>query len=321
MRTPRFWQRRGLLSTLLQPAAALYGIGARYDRTHTTPQRANLPVISIGNTTAGGAGKTPTAIAMAHLLREHGHTPHLITRGYGAAATATHRVVPGDHWQQVGDEALLLAEAAPTWIGRQRLASANAAQAAGASLAIADDALQHHALHKDLSLLVIDGAFGIGNGRLLPAGPLREPFADALHRADALLIIGDDAQNMAAKAQGKPVFHARLVATAPDLANKRLLAFAGIARPEKFYTTLRGLGAELVATQDFPDHHPFAASELDALIAAAGKAQATPIATAKDGVKFPPPYRDQIAILPVRLQFDDPVAIQNWLQSALPKPI
>lgn len=320
MRTPGFWQRQGLTSTLLQPLAALYGIGARYDRTHTQAQRAPLPVISIGNVTAGGAGKTPTTIAIADILRRMGHTPHLLTRGYGSSGDGVRRAQPDSYWREVGDEALLLAEAAPTWVARDRLAAAIRAHEAGATIAVADDALQHYKLARDLSLLVVDGGYGIGNGRLLPAGPLRETLTDAIARTDAVILIGKNRHNLVFD---KPVFEASLRPSGDTawLQSQRVLAFAGLARPEKFYTTLESLGASIVGRYDFPDHHAYTARELDTLCYAAEKADAIPVATAKDAVKFPPAYRERIRVLPVSLQFHEAEAFQKWLQSALPHPI
>lgn len=320
MRTPRFWQHRGIASTLLQPAAWLYKLGACADRAHTTPQPAPLPVISIGNVTAGGAGKTPTALALAPLLHSMGHTPHFITRGYGSTGTGTRRVESSSPWQEVGDEALLLAATAPTWVNRDRLAAAESAKHAGASLVIADDALQHHKLHKNISLLVIDGAYGVGNGRLIPAGPLREPLDDALQRTDAVIMIGENRHGLVFD---KPVFAARMqpVGDVAWLKDQPVLAFAGLARPEKFYASLETLGAKLVGRYNFPDHHPFTERELDTLCYAAAKAGAIPIATAKDAVKFPAAFRERIRVLPVELQFVNPPELQKWLQSALQRTI
>lgn len=320
MRTPGFWQDNNLASFLLSPLSYLYGLGAAFDRRFSTPQQAPLPVISIGNATAGGAGKTPTAIALTELLRSMGHAPHLITRGYGGKTRRAHHVETTDDWQQVGDEALLLAQHAPTWVARKRLDSAQAAKTAGASLVIADDALQHHALKKDISFLVVDGGFGFGNGRLLPAGPLREPLEEALKRTDAVILIGSNAQQLKFD---KPVFTARLVPPADSgwIRNTRLLAFAGIARPQKFYESLQMLGGDLIRTHDFPDHASYSPEMLRAITDSALKLNATPIATPKDAVKFPPEFRDKIRILDIALRFDDPAGLQNWLQSRLPSPI
>ena len=319
MRTPAFWQHRHLASTALLPISTLYGLGAALDRNLTKPRQAPLPILSIGNVTAGGAGKTPTALALAPMLRSMGHTPHFITRGYGSTGD-TRRAAPDGDWKLLGDEPLLLSAIAPTWVGADRLASATAAKAAGASLVIADDALQHHALKKDVSLLIIDGNYGFGNGRLLPAGPLREPVAQALRRSDAVLIIGGNRHQLTFDL---PTFTGQLtpLGDAANLRGKKLYAFAGLARPQKFYDILHSLGAELVATRDFPDHHPFSAAELQHICDEAQQLGATPIATAKDAVKFPAPFRARIRVLEAALRFDAPDALQNWLQTRLPAPI
>jgi tetraacyldisaccharide 4'-kinase len=320
MKTPRFWQSSNVTSSLLLPASALYRLGAWADRRLTSPQRAPLPVISIGNVTAGGAGKTPTTIALAALLRNIGHTPHILTRGYGGAALIAHRVTDTANAATVGDEALLLARAAPTWVGRNRLASAHAALANGATAIVCDDALQHHSLHKDSSILVIDGGYGIGNGLCLPAGPLREPIADALKRCDAVILIGDDAQQLAAQIS-IPLFRATLEANSDSsfLHNEKWLAFAGIGRPEKFYTTLRNLGAHVVATHDYPDHHAYSERDMNHLATMAADKSARLITTEKDAVKLPPRLRGAIATLPVQLRFDAPTAMQQFLSENLEK--
>ena len=318
MRTPAFWQQRNWRSNLLLPAAWLYRLGAAIDRLVTIPQQASLPVISVGNTTAGGAGKTPVTIALARLLQSLGRHPHIISRGYGGSMNATHRVTPSDDWQQVGDEPLLLANAAPTWVAAYRIDAARAAQLAGASIVVADDAHQHHALHKDISLLVIDGHYGIGNGRLLPAGPLREPFAVACARADAVVMIGEDRHQLA-KRINKPIFAATL-APQGDVAwlnGAAVFAFAGLARPQKFYDTLRTLGANIVGCQDFADHHPYTVDEITALMATAKAQRAALITTAKDAVKIPADLRAQVRVLPVAIQWENETALKTWLTDQL----
>lgn len=318
MRTPDFWRHRGGISTLLLPLSWLYALGAWVDRACKTPKRAALPVIAIGNATSGGAGKTPTALALLPLLRALTTQPHCITRGYGGQAQVAHRVQAGDDATMVGDEALLLAAHAPCWVGRDRIASIRAAKEAGATLALCDDALQHHALAKDISLLVIDGPYGIGNGRLLPAGPLREPFAAALARADALVMVGEDTQQLAARTT-KPVFLATL-APAGDVAWLRegaWLAFAGIGRPEKFFTTLLEAGATLVATRRFADHHAYSDADIANLTSEAERLGAKLITTEKDAVKLPASARQKISTLPVTLQFADSAALQEFLRARL----
>lgn len=314
MKTPRFWQTNNSTSCLLAPLSAAYALGAWADRRFTTPQLAPLPVIAVGNVTAGGAGKTPTTLALIPLLRAMGHTPHILTRGYRGACLTAHRVNDGDDWRIVGDEALLLAKAAPTWVGRNRLASARAAAAHGATILICDDALQHHALHKNVTLLVIDGAFGIGNGKLLPAGPLREPLASATKRCDAAIIIGEDVQQLATQLT-LPVITAKLIPSNDTafLSGSNWLAFAGIGRPEKFFNTLCACGATLLATKSFPDHHAYSAQDITQLIANAEKLGASLITTEKDAVKIPPAYTDVIRVLPVNLRFDEPSHIAEIL--------
>ncbi len=316
MKTPAHWQSPSLLSTLLTPLSWLYCLGAAIDRRCTTAQRAPLPVISVGNLTAGGAGKTPTTLALAALLQAVGHRPHILTRGYGGDSLTAHRVSASDDFRRVGDEALLLARAAPTWVGHNRLASAQAAAAAGATLLICDDALQHHALAKDISLLVIDGGFGLGNGKLLPAGPLRETLANALPRIDGAVIIGEDVQKLGEHLPC-PVFHAKLEPSGEALKPGRYLAFAGIGRPEKFFATLAACSAEIVATRAFADHYPYTEHDLRALQTEAAAKGATLITTEKDAVKLPPAWRAQVAVLPVRLAFADAEAFTKWLSGRL----
>ncbi len=315
MRTPRFWQSCNLVSMALVPASLLYRLGAWWDRRHTTPQHAPVPIISIGNATVGGTGKTPVTLALIPPLRDLGHVPHILTRGYHGADLTAHRVHETDRWQHVGDEALLLAKAAPTWVGRDRLASAKAAAAAGATILLCDDALQHHALHKDLSLLVVDGAYGIGNGQLLPAGPLRESLRSAAARSDAVVLIGADAHHLMSTLH-LPIIHAevRFVGDASFLHGTKWLAFAGIGRPEKFFATLHELGAELAATRRFADHHPYSAADVVRLRKHAHELGASLITTAKDHVKLPAAHKDAIACLPVDLIWQGRASLRALLE-------
>lgn len=314
MKTPRFWQSHNAISRLLAPLSGVYALGAWADRRLTTPQQGPLPVIAIGNVTAGGAGKTPTTLALIPLLRALGHTPHILTRGYGGASLTAHRVSEHDDWHKVGDEALLLTKSAPTWVGSNRLASAHAAAAQGATILVCDDALQHHALRKDLTLLVIDGTYGIGNGKLLPAGPLREPLAHAAKRCDAAILIGEDAQHLCDQLS-IPVISATLTPTTDNafLSESTWLAFAGIGRPEKFFTTLRAYGATIAATESFADHHVYSEQDVTRLIMRAEKLGAQLITTEKDAVKIPAVYADSIRVLPVTLRFNQPSHIAQIL--------
>jgi tetraacyldisaccharide 4'-kinase len=317
MKTPAFWQDFTAKTLALLPLSWLYRMGVWCDR-ETSPRRiAPIPVVSIGNATVGGAGKTPTTLALVPLLSELGFTPHILTRGYKSETPLTaHRVTDADTATTVGDEALLLARIATTWVGRDRLTSARAAHKNGASLAICDDAHQHYRLVKNLSLLVIDGPYGFGNGYLLPAGPLREPLHHALARADAIVLIGDDTHGITERC-ALPVFRAQLLPTTPLPQGERVVAFAGIGRPEKFFTTLREMGAELLATRAFPDHHTYTEDDIASLTAEAAALGAPLITTEKDAVKLPAATRASIRVLPVSLAFDDRDALREFLRQHL----
>jgi tetraacyldisaccharide 4'-kinase len=321
MRAPEFWTRDGPAARLLGPAGRLYGFAAHLRRRLTTPQQAPLPTLCVGNLTMGGAGKTPVAIALAERLLAAGERPHLVTRGYGGRARGPLRVDPARHDALlVGDEALLLAEIAPTWVARDRRAGLRAAADAGASLAILDDGFQNPTLAADLALVVIDGECGFGNGRVFPAGPLREPVTEGLRRAGVAVRLGADAAGIARwLPAGLPCLEAELRPTphAPRLAGRRVLAFAGIGRPEKLFTTLRHAGAAVIESVAFADHHRYRRAEVERLLARARDAEALCITTAKDAVRLPDDLRAEVAVMPVGIVWRDPLALDQVLQSAL----
>jgi len=321
MRPPRFWQTGGWPADLLAPLGAVTAaITAR--RVARPGWRAPVPVLCVGNATVGGTGKTPVVIDLARRLRARGIDAHILTRGYGGATRRTLRVDPICHDAvAVGDEALLLASVAPCWVGADRAASARAAVAAGAAALLLDDGLQNPLLTKDVSVLVIDGGAGFGNGKLLPAGPLREPAAAAASRCHAAIIIGADrADATAALPPGLPVLHARLTpgSSMHALAGARAYGFAGIGRPEKFFATLREAGIALAGTRAFPDHHPYRASDLAALRRDAAAADAALVTTEKDYVRLPASARAGIRALAADFAWDQPAAIDSLLRELLP---
>lgn len=318
MKTPAFWYRPpGLASALLAPLGTLYGLAGRRRIAGTVPRKVGVPVVCVGNLVAGGAGKTPVGLALIAALQARGVVVHALTRGHGGREAGPLAVDPRRHTAaDVGDEALLLAGATPCWVARDRLAGAERAVAAGAAAIVMDDGFQNPALHKDLSLIVADGAVGFGNGRLVPAGPLRERVADGLARADALVILGEDRHGLAALAGGRPVLIARLEPdpeAAARLAGRDVLAFAGIGRPEKFFATLEALGARIAERVPFADHHPYRPAEVAALIERAAALGALPVTTAKDAVRLPPEMRAKIAVLPVSVRWTDESALAALL--------
>jgi tetraacyldisaccharide 4'-kinase len=317
MRAPDFWRAGGnpWPQRLLLPAAAIYGTATVLRRWGHRPYRPPVPVIVAGGLTLGGSGKTPLAIALSERLKAR--HPCFLSRGYGGSVRGPAAVDPArDTAAEVGDEPLLLALSAPTWIARDRAAGARAAVAAGAGLIILDDGFQNPFIAKNLAFLAIDGEGGVGNGLVFPAGPLREPIAAALARASAVVLIGEDRAGIERLIAGRcPIIPARLV-PAPDsvaLSGKRVFAFAGIGRPEKFFASLERLGAEVVERRAFADHHPYTASEATALLAEAAAKGARPVTTAKDHVRLPPAARSQVTVATVELVFDQPAELDRML--------
>jgi tetraacyldisaccharide 4'-kinase len=280
-------------------------------------ERAPVPVIGIGGATVGGSGKTPVARAVAGLLRELGATPHVVLRGHGGSARGPLRVEPGAHDHRlVGDEALLHAADGATWVARCRVDGARAAAAAGATHVVLDDGLQHHAIRRDLSLLVVDAAFGIGNGRLLPAGPLRETLPDAAARADAAVLVGEDRSEIGRLLPpALSVFAARLEprADAAELAGRPVLAFAGLARPERLQTMLARLGARVARFVAFGDHHRYSEREIARLAAEAERRELTLVTSAKDAVRLPAAWRHAVRVVEVALAWQDPRRVREML--------
>lgn len=315
MKAPAFWyQPVSWQAKMLQPFAKLFWAGGLVRSAMAKAYTSSVPVICVGNIVAGGAGKTPTCLALAAILKEQNAKPVFVTRGYGGSECGPLRVDPTHHTaSQVGDEALLLARIAPTWIGRNRAAAIKAAQA-DATHIIMDDGLQNPSVKPARSFLVIDGAIGIGNAQIIPAGPLRENLDSALKRVDAVILIGDDTHHIARQIY-KPIIHAHirtdLSADFPNVAT--FLAFAGIGRPEKFYQTCHEAGLNLIGTQDFPDHHPFTELELLNLEAKTLKRHAELLTTEKDWVRLPPVWQTKVRTLPVKLVFDIPELPRSFL--------
>jgi len=324
MRAPEFWTSRTpaakFCAAMLAPIGAVYGASVQWRAARTRPYRPRAQVLCIGNLTAGGTGKTPAAIAIAGRLTQLGKLVFL-TRGYGGHLSGPVVVDAKQHSAaDTGDEALLLARHSTTIVARNRAAGAQLADGLSADFIVMDDGFQNFQIAKDIAIVVVDAETGFGNGKVIPAGPLREPETTGLARADAIIMAGDGSP--AIPPFPRPILRAKLIPESAELfRGKKILAFSGIGRPQKFFDMLTRHGAELAGSAAFPDHHPYSASELEALVARAENANALLVTTEKDYVRIAPNSRHAIVPVPVRMQFDSASQLDSLLDHIAPKLI
>ena len=324
MQAPGFWFRDptspGVRARILSPLSLLYANATARRLRRPASAKPNVPVLCVGNINVGGTGKTPTAIALIEHLQ--GRAVHVVSRGYGGSMEGPQSVDERRHTaKQVGDEPLLLAAFAPTWIAKDRAEGVRAAEAAGAEIILLDDGFQNPSVEKTFSIVVVDAKLGFGNGRVLPAGPLREPVHIGLNRANAILTIGDsNAQQNFETLWGDQISVPRLTASLEPLETginwqgQRVLAFAGIGHPEKFFATLRSLGAELIRAEALTDHQPLTEGLMKRLELEAMALDAQMVTTEKDSVRLPTAFRQKVLTLPVRLKINDTETLSKMLR-------
>jgi tetraacyldisaccharide 4'-kinase len=303
LRAPDFWQTDDWRGRVLAPLGWAYGASVAWKAKRAEPYRSRAAVVCVGNISVGGTGKTPVAIEIAQQLRARGRHPVFLSRGYGGRLRGPIAVHEGNSAADVGDEPLLLVNTAPVVVARDRAEGARLAETLGDTI-VMDDGHQNFALAKDLSLVVVDGESGFGNCRVVPAGPLREPIAQGLARADAVVVTGDGVVALGRFA--RPVLRAHLVQHGMDIAGRRVVAFAGIGRPDKFFHALEQQGATVAASRRFGDHHVYTQAEIARLRSKARSEGAALVTTEKDFVRLTPTERDGILALPVRASFDRP---------------
>ena len=328
MQQPDFWygSKYSITAHLLWPVSLAYSLVYKIKKTFSKSWRASVPVVCVGNLSVGGTGKTPTAITIAEYFIQRNIDIHFLSRGYGKTLAGPIRVDPSQHTAiDVGDEPLLLAKIAPTWVSADRRAGAELAISAGAKTLIMDDGFQNTSIHKDISILVIDGEVGFGNGKIFPAGPLRENVENGIKKANAVLIVGDDTkrltisiknfQNLALK-----ILNGHLIPELNDinLKGERVLAFAGIGRPEKFFRTVRSLGCKISETAEFNDHHNYTVDEINNLERRAKNMNAILVTTSKDRIRLDKASAINVIEIPVILKLEDSSELLDLLKPILP---
>ncbi len=303
----------------MTPLSIIYKLGHKLNLSKAITNTAPIPVICVGNITAGGSGKTPSIIALHKLIEKHKiyNAPYFLSRGYGGSEKSPRRISVHDDANETGDEPLLLASHSNTIISARRYDGAMLAYNMGADIVLMDDGFQNQSLYKDLSFIVINGKTGLGNGKMIPAGPLRESVEDALKRANAVIIIGDDESDIKTIIpKNIPVFKAYIKPSNIDKIDRDApyIAFAGLAHPQKFHDTLLENNINIASFHEFSDHHKFSPKEIDRLIKEAKDNGSKLITTEKDYMRIPDKYREFIEYFPIELVWKNEADILQLLR-------
>ena len=321
MKTPKFWSNKNsIVSILLIPLSFLWQLASILNTKKK--HKFLIPIIKIGNVVAGGAGKTPTVISLTQKLINSSIKVHIILKGYKSTAKNSIQVNTTIHtYKEVGDEALICAKFAPTWVGKNRAISIKGAIDAGAELVILDDGLQDPSIIANLNILVFNGYQGIGNGRIIPSGPMRENLSQAINRSHLAIIIDQDIRNIKALIDGKiPVLNANIKIEDKyfnNFKNKKVIAFCGIGYPEKFYKTLENIGCQITYTKSFPDHYVYSRKDIQNLLKKSQELNSLLITTEKDHIKIMEDYKNRIYFFPISIEFNDYKTLDNFLLSVI----
>ncbi|MBP7710185.1 MAG: tetraacyldisaccharide 4'-kinase [Rickettsiales bacterium] len=321
LKTPKFWTEKNLISCALLPASWLYFLGFLVVKFFTKTTKISKPVICIGNVIAGGSGKTPTAIAIGKILHEMSADFAFLSRGYMSDGSSFLQLQKDGNNQasQVGDEPMLLIETAPTFVATNRLFGAKQIEKNSAfKMVVLDDGMQNDSLFRDYTILVVDGKIGFGNDFLIPAGPMRETLAMGLKKTDLVVVIGEAEEKLLQKFVGKKLARAKIIPTnLNDFLGKKLVAFCGLAYPQKFFSLLEKNGVELVESIGLPDHYLYRDVDLEALCKIAAEKNASLVTTKKDWMKFSPNFQKKISYLNIELEFEDKELIKSELKKFL----
>ena len=322
LKAPKFWylKKDTFLSRSFYPLSLLFRLGTKFRNVISYTNKFTFPVICIGNIVVGGAGKTPVAIKIGELLKFAGYNPHFISKGYAGVIKKSTLVEAWHSPKSVGDEPLLLSQIAPTWIGKDRNSSIKLAKKKGADCIIMDDGFQNPTIHKDFSIVVINASQEFGNKRVMPAGPLRESIARGLSRTNLIIVIGEIKNSLQKNIPDHiPVIQAKFKINNENkiFKGQKITAFAGIAYPEKFFTSLGEQGAKIIKEITYPDHHIYSENDLLSLAEIANKNQSILVSTEKDFVRVPKSYRSLVNTLEGKIYFEKENIIKEILTNVI----
>ena len=310
LKAPKFWYQKkdSYLSRSLYPLSLLFRLGTKVRNFVSTSKKSPLPVICIGNIVVGGAGKTPVSLKIGKMLIKAGYKPHFISKGYAGIIKTSTLVESWHSPTSVGDESILLSKVAPTWIGKNRNLSGEYAKMQGGDCLIMDDGFQNPTIYKDFSIIVINASQEFGNKRVMPSGPLRESIKRGLTRTNLVIVIGDTTDDLKKLIPSNiPILSAKFIINKENkiFKGQKITAFAGIAYPEKFFTSLAEQGAQIVKEVIYPDHHIYHENDLLNLAEIANKTQSILVSTQKDFVRIPKSYRSLVNTLEGEIVFDN----------------